>query len=50
MYKYNNGDRRVIAVHAYAGNWGTRVTSARSDNFCNWIHTFPSAFNDHACE
>ena len=50
MYKYNDGDRRVIAIHAYAGNWGTRVTSARSDNFCDWIHSFPSAFNNHPCE
>jgi V8-like Glu-specific endopeptidase len=50
MYKYNGGDRRVIAVHAYAGNWGTRVTSARSNNFCDWIHSFPSAFNNHPCE
>ena len=44
------GWRRVIAVMAYHGNWGTRVTSTRSSNLCNWIHTFPSAFNDHQCE
>lgn len=55
IYKYNNGDRRVIAVLAYESaddelNWGTRVTSARSSNFCDWIHTFPSAFNNHPCE
>lgn len=50
IYKWNNGDRRVIAIMAYHGNWGTRVTSARSSNFCDWIHAFPSAFNDHACE
>jgi V8-like Glu-specific endopeptidase len=53
IYKYNNGDRRVIAVLSYESddlNWGTRVTSARSSNFCDWIHTFPSAFNDHPCE
>ena len=50
MYQYNGGDRRVIAVHAYAGNWGTRVTGTRSSNFCEWIHKFPSAFNDHPCE
>jgi V8-like Glu-specific endopeptidase len=55
IYKYNNGDRRVIAVLAYEDpddevNWGTRVTSDRSSNFCDWIHTFPSAFNNHPCE
>jgi V8-like Glu-specific endopeptidase len=50
IYKWNNGDRRVIAVLAYHGNWGTRVTGARSSNFCDWIHTFPSAFNNHECE
>ncbi|QFZ21250.1 trypsin-like serine peptidase [Saccharothrix syringae] len=50
IYQYNGGDRRVIAVLAYHGNWGTRVTGARSDNFCAWIHAFPSAFNDHPCE
>jgi V8-like Glu-specific endopeptidase len=53
IYKYNNGDRRVIAVVSYESdslNFGTRVTSARSSNFCDWIHTFPSAFNDHDCE
>ena len=53
IYEYNGGDRRVIAVLAYGGftnNWGVRVTKARSSNFCHWIHTFPSAFNDHPCE
>ncbi|OLF19292.1 hypothetical protein BU204_02795 [Actinophytocola xanthii] len=50
IYKYNNGDRRVIGIVAYHGNWGTRVTSARSANFCNWIRVSPSAFNDHPCE
>jgi V8-like Glu-specific endopeptidase len=50
IYKWNNGDRRVIAILAYHGNWGTRVTAARSSNFCDWIHAFPSAFNDHECE
>lgn len=50
IYKWNNGDRRVIAVMAYHGNWGTRVTAARSDNFCEWIHAFPSAFNSHPCQ
>ncbi|MGM1062372.1 trypsin-like serine peptidase [Saccharothrix sp. Mg75] len=49
-YKYNGGDRRVIGVVAYHGNWATRVTPARSNNFCDWIHAFPSAFNDHPCE
>jgi V8-like Glu-specific endopeptidase len=50
VYKFNGGDRRVIGIHAYGGNWATRVTGARSDNFCDWIHDFPSAFNDHECE
>jgi V8-like Glu-specific endopeptidase len=55
IYKYNNGDRRVIAIMSYEDpddelNWGTRVTSDRSSNFCDWIHTFPSAFIDHPCE
>lgn len=53
IYKYNGGDRRVIAILAQGGslyNWGTKVTNARSSNFCDWIHSFPSAFNDHECE
>lgn len=50
IYQYNGGDRRVIAIMAYHGNWGTKVTGKRSDNFCHWIHLSPSAFNDHACE
>jgi V8-like Glu-specific endopeptidase len=40
----------AIAVHAYAGNWGTRVTAGLSNNLCAWIHAFPSAFNNHPCE
>lgn len=40
----------MIAIMAYHGNWGTKVTGKRSDNFCHWIHLSPSAFNDHACE
>jgi V8-like Glu-specific endopeptidase len=53
IYKYNGGDRRVVAVLAYGGslyNWGTKVTNARSSNFCDWIHAFPSAYNNHGCE
>jgi V8-like Glu-specific endopeptidase len=54
VYKYNGGDRRVIAVNAYnAGNsgqnWGTRIRSAVSQNICNWIGTWPSAYNYHGC-
>jgi hypothetical protein len=43
----------VVAVLAQGGSqysWGTKVTNARSSNFCDWIHSFPSAFNDHECE
>ena len=53
IYKYNNGDRRVIGILTYEDddlNWGSRVTPARSSNFCDWIHSFPSAFNNHPCE
>jgi V8-like Glu-specific endopeptidase len=53
IYKYNNGDRRVIAVMSYESddlNYGTRVTSARSSNFCDWIHSFPSKFANRPCE
>ena len=54
VYKYNGGDRRVIAINAYnAGNsgqnWGTRIRSAVSQNICNWIGASPSAYNDHGC-
>lgn len=54
VYKYNNGDRRVIAVNAYnAGstgqNWGTRIRGAVSQNICNWIGTWPSAYQYHGC-
>jgi V8-like Glu-specific endopeptidase len=49
IYKYNGGDRRVIAVLAHHGNWGTKVTRVRSNNFCDWIHTFPSAFANRSC-
>jgi V8-like Glu-specific endopeptidase len=54
IYKYNNGDRRVIAIMAYnAGNtgqnWGTRIRSAVSQNICNWIGTWPSAYQSHGC-
>jgi V8-like Glu-specific endopeptidase len=52
IYKYNDGDRRVIGIVSYESddlNFGTRVTSARSANFCSWIHTFPSAFNNRDC-
>ena len=54
VYKYNGGDRRVIAINAYnAGssgqNWGTRIRSAVSQNICKWIGTFPSAFQFHSC-
>jgi V8-like Glu-specific endopeptidase len=54
VYKYNGGDRRVIAINAYnAGssgkNWGTRIRSAVSQNICNWIGSTPSAYNYHGC-
>lgn len=49
VYKYNNGDRRVIAIHAYGAgdtgqNWGTRIRSAVSENICDWIDTWHSSF------
>jgi V8-like Glu-specific endopeptidase len=50
VYKYNGGDRRVIGVHAYAGNYATRIVGKVSDNLCEWIHDSPSAYNDHECE
>jgi V8-like Glu-specific endopeptidase len=52
VYKYNGGDRRVVAVHAYGGtirNWGTRIRSAVSGNICDWIGNHPSAFANHGC-
>ncbi|MEU4447000.1 trypsin-like serine protease [Actinosynnema sp. NPDC023926] len=51
IYEIDDDGRRVTAVVAYhGGNWATRVTAARSNNFCDWIHAHPSAFADHACE
>lgn len=55
VYKYNGGDRRVIAINAYnAGssgkNWGTRIRTAVSQNICKWIGSFPSAYGSHSCE
>lgn len=54
VYKYNGGDRRVIAIHAYGAgntgqNWGTRIRSAVSDNICKWIKTWPSSFQARNC-
>ena len=53
IYKFNGGNRRVIAVLTAEGsvyNWGPRVNHKRSNNFCHWIHLKPSVFNDHPCQ
>ncbi|WP_306748240.1 trypsin-like serine peptidase [Saccharothrix yanglingensis] len=51
VYERDGDDRRVTGVIAYhGGNWATRVTAARANNFCDWINAHPSAFAGHPCE
>jgi V8-like Glu-specific endopeptidase len=54
VYRWNNGDRRVIGVHAYGAgssgvNWAKRLRGTTINTICSWINTWPSAYQADTC-
>jgi V8-like Glu-specific endopeptidase len=54
IYKFNGGDRRVIAVHTNGNggdglNRGKRLAAASINVICDWIDTWPSAYETDTC-
>jgi V8-like Glu-specific endopeptidase len=54
IYQFSNGGRYVIAVHTNGNggdglNWGKRLRGSSIDAICDWIDTWPSAYETDGC-
>lgn len=53
VYRYTNGDRRVVGVvsgHTAAWNIAARMRSGMADALCSWIGDYPSTHFNHDCQ
>jgi V8-like Glu-specific endopeptidase len=52
VYRYNGGDRRIIGVHTNGGsdfNLAKRLRGQTIDTICDWIESWPSAYQADTC-